>query len=156
MCLCVCVCLWGHQWGLSAAVCGFVVWEEQSVFGQHGHGSQHERYKQVQMDVVPRAVEPPVRTRTHTRAQRNVEKCVYRRCQGVNPVKDAVSKHTDSSRVNSWSWSRLSCRIQSHTFVQQTGIILNILCVIKFIQYTWFVICPELTHACYPDYQGYF
>lgn len=63
----MCVCLWGHQRGLRAAVRVFVVGEEQGVFGQHGHGSQHERHKQVQMDVVPRAVEPPVHTHTHTR-----------------------------------------------------------------------------------------
>lgn len=59
-----------HQRRLRAAVGGLILWEEQRVFGQHGDGSQHERHKQVHMDVVPGAVQPP--------AHKDVEKCVYR------------------------------------------------------------------------------
>lgn len=55
-----------HQRRLRAAVGGLVVREEQRVLGEHGHGSQHERHKQVDMDVVPRAVEPPANAHTHT------------------------------------------------------------------------------------------
>lgn len=90
-----------HQRWLRAAVGCFLVREQQRVFGHHGDGSQHEGHEQVQMDVVPRAVEPPART------WESVEKCVYRACRGVKPVKDVLSKHADSSRVNSWSRSRL-------------------------------------------------
>lgn len=90
-----------HQRRLRAAVGGFLVREQQRVFGHHGDGSQHERHEQVQMDVVPRAVEPPART------WESAEKCVYRASRGVKPVKDVLSKHADSSRVNSWSRSRL-------------------------------------------------
>lgn len=90
-----------HQRWLRAAVDVFLVREQQRVFGHHGDGPQHERHEQVQMDVVPRAVEPPART------WESVEKCVYRARRGVKPVKDVLSKHADSNRVNSWSRSRL-------------------------------------------------
>lgn len=72
--VCVFSCVKGYQRGLLAAVCGFTIREEQGVFDEHCDGAQDERHEQVEVDVVPHAVESPVNTHTHA----NIEKCVYR------------------------------------------------------------------------------
>ena len=80
-----------HQRWLCAAVCGFIIWEEQHVLGEHGHGSQHERHKQVQVDVVSSAVKPPASTHTHTHTKMWLSVFM----EGVTPVMDVVSKHAE-------------------------------------------------------------
>lgn len=99
-----------HQWRLHAAVCGFIIWEEQRVLGEHSHGSQHERHKQVQVDVVSRTMKPPARTHTHRRMWLSV----FIEC--VTPVKDVVSKHA----VKSWSCSRRRCSAADPRMLRNT------------------------------------
>lgn len=58
-CLCECVCVCSNQWRLIGAVQRRAV-EDDVVLHQHGYGPQDEGEEEVEVDVVPSAVQFPV------------------------------------------------------------------------------------------------